>query len=417
MIKRLIPLIFLLPMALSAQQYNLDDLVNYGLEHSWSRQKSELSYQNSTSNLATAKWNLLPEASVDLTARNDFYHPQTPGTADLSSSAGFSVSKTVSLNDPSWFNYKYAVLDEQKARLALSSSASDYAYSVFSAYLEVLSAQKQLASLNKNLEIQTRVWEQSKLLNQLGKNTSYDVKQSEIAVMNSRISIIQMENTITTKRRELFGLAQMEDEGYELAELSPDPDFTVPPYSAENSNTVKLLQADIQRSELSRKQNWLDYFPRVNLAYNLSRDVSGGKFEFDQYGTSHTISLNLSYSLWNQFKQKQSAKRSDLSLRLAELDLQDKVDQIDRQYQLLDQELQYLLRLDDLYREKLDQSSQQIKVAEERYRLGLIELLELDKTRVDYIDSEIAYNANRYQILSRQEAIHNLLSLKIQGKW
>ena len=88
-----------------------------------------MAYQNSTSNLATAKWNLLPEASVDLTARNDFYHPQTPGTADLSSSAGFSVSKTVSLNDPSWFNYKYAVLDEQKARLAFSSSASEADFS------------------------------------------------------------------------------------------------------------------------------------------------------------------------------------------------------------------------------------------------------------------------------------------------
>lgn len=415
--KRLLMLFLLLPLALAAEQYTLDDLVNYGLDHSWSSQKSELSYQSSSSALSSAKWNLLPEASLGLNFRNDFYHPLTPTASDLSSSAGFSVSKTISLNDPAWFNYKYAALDEQRARLVLQSSAGAYAYGVFSAYLDVLSAQKQLASLARNLEIQTRVWEQSKVLNQLGKNTPFDVKQSEIAVMNSRISILQLENTISTKRRELFGLVQMEDAGYDLADLSFDPEFQIPELATEQINELKLLKADIQRGELSSRQNRLDYWPRVNLAYNFSRNVGGEKFDFDQYSTSHTVSLNLSYSLWNHFKQSQTVKRSDLSLRLAELELQDRTDQLGRQYGILEQELQYLLRLDELYRERLDQSSQQIRIAEERYRLGLIELLELDKTRVEYIDADIAFNTNRYQILAKQEAINKLLSRKIQGKW
>jgi outer membrane protein TolC len=80
-------------------------------------------------------------------------------------------------------------------------------------------------------------------------------------------------------------------------------------------------------------------------------------------------------------------------------------------------ELEYLQNLDRLYREKLDQSTEQIRIAEERYRLGLIELLELDKTRVEYINSDIQYNNNRYQILAKQEAINTLLSRKLLGKW
>ena len=415
--KRLILLAIILPLALYGQQYTLDELVNHGLEHSWSRQKSQLGYASSNSSLSSAKWNLLPEASLGLNVVNDFTGPQAPGKSQLSSNAGFTLSKTISLNDPSWFSYKYAVLDEQRAKLALEGSVSDYAYGVFSAYLDVLSAQKQLASLQRNLEIQTRVWEQSKVMNQLGKNTSYEVKESEIAVMNSRIAIIQMENSIATKRRELFGLVQLGDAGYELAELEPDPDFTVPAYSAQNSNQIKLLKADLKKSELSLKQNKLDFWPRIGISYNLNRNVSGEDFDFNRYGTNHTLSLNLSYSLWNQFRQKQTVKRSDLGLRLAELDLEDRVDQLERQYEQLKQELTYLQRLDELYREKLEQSSAQIRIAEERYRLGLIELLELDKSRVNYIDSEIAYNANRYQILAKQETINNLLSLKIQGKW
>jgi outer membrane protein TolC len=410
-------ILLLLPLALAAQQYTLDDLVSHGLEQGWTMQRSKLSYESTASNLSTAKWNLLPDADLNLGLQNDFYHPATPAKSDLSSSAGFTLSKTISLNDADWFNYKYAKLDEQKARLSLQQSASAYAYGVFSAYLDVLSAQKQLASLNKNLEIQTRVWEQSKVLNQLGKNTSFDVKESEIAVMNSRISIMQTENTISTKRRELFGLVRMDDEGFDLADLEPDMDYVLPEYSAGRSTELKLLEADIQRSELSRKQNFLDYFPRVSLAYNFNRNVGGEDFDFDRYTTSHTVSLNFSYSLWNHFKQSQSAMRADLGLRAAKLELMDQEDQIQRQYQIMKQELEYLLRLDELYRDKLDQASEQIRIAEERYRLGLIELLELDKTRVEYINSDIAYNTNRYAILAKEQAVNDLLSIKIMGKW
>lgn len=209
----------------------------------------------------------------------------------------------------------------------------------------------------------------------------------------------------------------MDDAGHELAELVPDNNYSLPELGPEQSNQVKLLKADLKRGELGLTQSFLNYFPRVSLAYNFSRSVSGDNFDFDTYGTNHTLGLNFSYSLWNQFRQGETNKRGDLAQRLAELEIQQQIDEIDRQYATLTQELAYLNRLDELYGEKLAQSESQIRVAEERFRLGLIELLELDKTRVEFINSEIAYNNNRYQILARQEAINNLLSQKIQGKW
>lgn len=409
--------ILLLPLALVAQQYTLDELIEHGLKHSWTMQRSTLSYQSSASNLSTARWNLLPDADLGFKAGYDLHNTAVPKVSDLSSSAGITISKNVSLNDASWFNYRFATLDESKARLELERSATGYAYEVFSAYLAVLSAQKQLASLTENLAIQTRVWEQSKVLLQLGKVTSFEVKQNEIAVMNSNISIIKLQNTISTNRQKLFGLVLVDDQGFELADLEPDKDFLLPEPDTEQISEVQLLKADIKRSELSQTQDWLNYFPRVNLAYNFSRNVGGEDFDFDRYTTSHTVSLNLSYSLWNHFKQSQSAKRANFSLRLAELNLNDRIDEINRQYRILKQELEYLQRLDQLYEEKLNQSRQQIRIAEERYRLGLIELLELDKTRTDYIDADIAFNTNRYDIIAKQQAINYLLSRSLLGKW
>jgi len=414
--KRLMSLLIIaLPLLLMAQQYSLDDLIRQGMEKSWSTQRNRLSFESSASQLSSATWNLLPDADLGLRI-NQNLHNQT-SSADLTSAFNFSISKVISLNDPAWFNYRQAKISRQQAELDYQTGISAYAYDVFDAYIKVLSAQKQLHSLTENLAIQTRVWEQAKVLRQLGKNTDFDVKQSEIAVMNSRISIMQLENTIRSNREKLFGLVLVTDEGHPLADLEPDPQYQIPEFISEELSQIRNLKAELQSAKLSRTQSRLDFLPRLSLGYGFSRNISGDNFEFDTYSSTHNVYLNLSYSLWNQFKQHQSHKRSDIGYRLAELSLMDKTDELARQYQNATQELEYLLRLDELLKEKLDQSSQQIKIAEERYRLGLIELLELDKTRTDYIDADIAYNANRYQILTAQQGLNFLLSKKILGQW
>jgi len=329
----------------------------------------------------------------------------------------FSLSKTISLNDASYFNYRYATLDKNSAELRLDQSRSSYAYQVFSAYVEVLNASRQRSSLMENLQIQTRVWEQSKVMLQLGKTTPFEVKQSEIAVLNSNIAILQLENSIANARSRLFALVQMNDEGFELADLEPIIDKQIPVCNPERTSEVIILNQELKHSELELKQDKLDNFPRVNLAYNFDRTVSGADFDFDRYNTNHGVSLSLSYPLLNYFKNGESTYRTKISQKLSQLAIDEKSDQIVRDYNSAVQELQYLLRMNELYTEKLSQSSEQITQAEERYRLGLIELLELDKTRTDYIDANIAYSGNRYQIIAKQEAINHLLSQPILGKW
>ncbi|HPF09195.1 MAG TPA: hypothetical protein PL020_05630, partial [Candidatus Cloacimonadota bacterium] len=59
--KRYLILILILPVFLTASEYDLDQLIEYGLAHSYQVQKDELSSQLSESSLRSAKWNLVPE--------------------------------------------------------------------------------------------------------------------------------------------------------------------------------------------------------------------------------------------------------------------------------------------------------------------------------------------------------------------
>lgn len=414
--KRFIFVLLLLPMALAGQTYKLEDLVNYGLEHSWDMQKSELGLESSRSAYRSSKWNLLPDVSVFAGIDQDLTDNSAPRSS-LSSSAGFSVSKTISLNDAAYFQYRYARLDRETAELEYSSARRKYAYDVVNAYFNVLSSQKRLASLTENLNIQTRVLEHSRVLFELGRNTNFDVKQSEIAMMSSQVAIIQLQNTIETARRSLFDLIQKADEGYPLEDIELSAEYTVPAVDPEQIESIRMLKQSIKRNDIGLLQSKLDYFPNLSLAYNFRRSVGGDDFDFDTYSTVHGLSLNLSYSLWSPFRNKESYSRNRINNQMAELNLNSSITGINSQYQRLNSQLGYLQRLDELYLEQLEQSRQQISIAEERYRLGLIELLELDKTRTAYIDADINYSANRYQILQVREELNYLLSQRILGIW
>ncbi|MDD2684323.1 MAG: TolC family protein, partial [Candidatus Cloacimonetes bacterium] len=200
-------------------------------------------------------------------------------------------------------------------------------------------------------------------------------------------------------------------------DLEVDLEKSIPGFSTEQMTELRLLQQELKKNELSLHQNKLDYLPKVNLSYNFSRRVSGEDFEFDEYNSSHGLNLNLSYSLWNLFTNKESALRTKINQQMLNLSYDDTVDNSQRNYDLLSKELEYLLRLDELYSERLAQSTEQIRIAEERYRLGMIQLLDLDKTRTDYISADIEYNTNRYQIIQKQEALNYLLSNPILSKW
>jgi outer membrane protein TolC len=413
--KHYLILIMLLPIVLAANVYTLDQLIEYGLGNSFQIQRAELSNNGSQSSLRSAKWNLVPEANLFAGMNQDL--DPISGNSDLTSNTGFEIRKNISLNDAAYFNYRYANLDAQTADMELEQSYSSYAYQVFQAYVETLSATKRKSALEENLAIQNRVWEQSKVLLRLGKTTTFEVKQNEIAVMNSQISIIQLENTIENARSRLFALVQIEDLGYPLAELEIEIDKSVPEFSTEDMRELKILKQELKRNEINLKQNFLNHFPTTSLGYSYSRQVSGLDFDFDTYNTVHGVSLNLSYSLWNLFTNREEVTRAKINQQLAELSISDKIDTSRRDYDNIRKELTYLLRLDELYSERLQQSTEQIRIAEERYRLGLIQLLELDKTRTDYIAADIEFNANRYQIISKQEALNFLLSKQILGKW
>jgi outer membrane protein TolC len=79
--------------------------------------------------------------------------------------------------------------------------------------------------------------------------------------------------------------------------------------------------------------------------------------------------------------------------------------------------LNFLHRSKDLYERKLAQSSENLSVSTEKYNLGLIDLIELDRSRISNLQARISLNQNYYNILKKQEQLNQLLSAPIMNRW
>jgi outer membrane protein TolC len=105
------------------------------------------------------------------------------------------------------------------------------------------------------------------------------------------------------------------------------------------------------------------------------------------------------------------------SYKLSELNVRSTRADLDANYIKANRDLYFLDKTYRLQLLKAEQSAENLRIAEEKYRLGLISLLDLDQAQFDNLSAQIAVNSTHYNLLKQEQAIHLLLSQPILGQW
>ncbi len=403
----------LIPGLLLAQTYRVDQLIDTGLKNNYGLQQSEISYEISQSKLNSSRWNLLPEVSAGFNQTN--YFDST--IDDQLNSLTFRVTKKISLNDSYYFQNKYSRYDLDTANMKLDSERRNFVYQVIKAYIGILDKQKQLELQNKNLGIQQSIVDQSKLLLKQKKSTEFDVRQSEITLLNVQIAIKNLQNDIRNSRKLLFNMLNMTDENYTLAEIElPNPD-AIGELNSENVTDLLLLKREIERDDISLKQNKLSYLPEISLNYLYNKAKQSNDFSFDSDRTNHTLSLEATYSLWNYFKNGEEHRQTKLNQKVKKLTYESKKMSVQSQYEQYKDQMDYLKEMDNLYQLKKENTQENLNIAEQKYQMGMIQQIELDKARYEFLDASVAYESNRYKLIELNESVNYLLSGKLLNKY
>jgi outer membrane protein TolC len=138
---------------------------------------------------------------------------------------------------------------------------------------------------------------------------------------------------------------------------------------------------------------------------------------FGDYEDSYTLSIGLSWSLWTPWTKANSYSQVRNSLMLKQWQYDENVSALNLDNQNLKREWNYLQETMALNRKKAAQANDNLLIAQERYNLGSLSMIELEQARINALEAELAVNKLTYQIQKKLQEWNLLNSQLILNKY
>jgi len=404
--------LILLPLVCMAEQYILEDLVNVGLEKSFEIQQETVNQQNSTSYFRSSIYNLFPTLSIGANRTKTY----DPSDTDWSDSGYLTVSKSFFLNDPSYYNIHTSINGMKSANSSMDEMKKQIAYYVFSKYLFVMELQETFDIQKKNLKLQNKIHQQIQVQYDTGNKSLLELKQSEVSLIDYEIAVNEATNSLSNARKDLFSYLNIDDEGYEFVE--PEIEVGLDKHEFINNNSLKQKLYSLKTNKLLHVQTALNLLPTFSIGYSLGHNDADDIYAFSDYTRdSQSLSLSASWNIFGIMDNVESIIRSKSNLKIQKLDYEKSKKDYSLQLASLHDDLETLKRSFDLYDDKLKLAEENLSMAQEHFRLGMISLLDLDRSKIDFQNTQLARIQNNYKLMKKHEEINLLISAKILGKW
>ncbi len=393
-------------------QHSVFELIDYGLNNSLEIKRAIIDNTNSSTQLTNSYLDLLPSGSVSV--RKNRSYDLEDNTFD-SESSSLSISKSVSLSDPTYFNIRTNEISNKNSDLSFENKRKQIAANIFWKYVNVLQDNDNLEISKKNLAILRRTYEISLINFENGNITKYDLQNAELNVLNQEILVDEYENRLNESRHELFTYINMEDDNDEL--LAPEIGMEIPQIDNYENSDLKILANNIKRSKILLRKQRLNLFPMPSLNLNYSYGTGTDVLDFDTYEDDLSLGITLSYNIFdipnlrnNYIISKRNLEYEKMSYEIEEFDNRKNID-----FAL--EKLKALQKSYKLQERKLALAKENYQKAEKQYELGLIDLNELETSRVNLFSAQVDKNNKYYEFLKKQEELNLLISDKILEKY
>jgi len=403
--------LLLVTCLLSAGTYTLDDLVKAGLDNAYSLRQKQILLKNADLSVKSAAWDLLPTADITAsrTNKDEFY----------ANRGSLEISKSISINDPAFFNYFQSKMDKTIALIDVQQARKELVYSIYSAWLGINQTQKEIAIRTENLSVLQRIKEQTVLQKQLGQRTTYDVSQNDINVINAQLAIAELKNTLAKQRADLFNQVKLPDNGEEIESAPESTEFKLEFTKTQNEPfPILKIKEDMYKTQLDKIQQKYKIYP--SLVFSGSYDqhsMNNDILDFGSYEDSYTLSVGLSWSLWSPWTKGNNYAQIKNSLMLKQWQYDEGIAALSLDQANLQREWNYLQESLNLNIKKAQQAKDNFLIATEKYNLGTMSLIELEQARVNSLDAELAVNTITYQMQKKMQEWNLLNSYLVLGKY
>jgi outer membrane protein TolC len=404
--------------AFSQEILSLEDCIAIALENNPDIGMTQSGLKTAESGLLQSYGQLLPNFSVNFTGGHAYYGPssiqydaqgrpvQNEGFDYGSYSFGMSSGITLFDGGGNIGRIKSAIKRRDAAKEELRYSKDIVTAMVINKYYNLVRAKMLLEVAEESMIQAKQNLERSEALLEVGSATRADVLKARVRYSNTRLTMISARNSVEFSREDLVSVLSVRDDASVDVDTTMVIEFIEPDAEAEiafalkNRSDLKSLEFSkgaAQASITSAKSGW---WPTIGAGFNYGwsdREMADNyNFFKDEY--SWSIGASISFNVFDRFLTSSSVGMAKADYRRAEYSLEraklDAIKEVKLLLFMINEAKERIL----VATETVEQAREDVRLAEERYRVGAGTMLEtidaqvaLTQAKADVIDAKCDY--------------------------
>ncbi len=398
---------------ITVRQVTLDEAISLARQRNPSLQQAQTNLERARFDRLGAVGTFLPDVSLSYG-----YSNSSTGRLDPTGQGIVATSYTAQIGaNYELFSGFRRVADLKGARLGVVEQSARYRQTEFETIRLVKQAYFNAVAARELVQVeQDRVQRQEDQLNfvqqqlELGRATRSDLLRSQVDLNSARLALLNAENDARTTTFQLTAVVGSQERIGPVEEASLLP---VPlEYTREQLLDMALLAAPSIATATAATDAAEQAVNSARSAYLPNLTFSGGwawaNTDFPPSNRSWSLSLRGSYPLFNGFRRETQVFQAQALADIARA--QEKAAQLALRsdFETAYSTLQSALAGIDLAEQSVELSGESLRVEQERYRLGLATILDLQTAQIALSQSEVDLVSRRfdYQLaLAQLEAL------------
>jgi outer membrane protein TolC len=344
------------------------------------------------------------------------------GATSNSFSAGLSLNWTL-FDGMGMFN-QLDKLNESKntAAIELKIKAESVISQVFDLYYSIAKQAAIIALCKYSVEISTEQDRLAKHRLSLGAISKQTALQSTV-YLNTDISTLREEErkmkNLQIALKQVLGLKtgspDMIISDTLLISLAPAIEELLET-ALQNNSSIILAKNTQKISDLNTKIASSSFYPDISLFANLNYQNSSTQsgFAIKNENLGLTYGINLSYNIFNGFTNQTAYENSIIREKLSSLEIEDTRQAVESELRQAYNNYEFSLETYNIESANNELAFENLKIADEQYRLGAISLVEMRQAQLSAIDSQIRLVNAKYNIMYANKELQRIAGMLIQ---
>ncbi|HVG59498.1 MAG TPA: TolC family protein [Hyalangium sp.] len=353
-------------------------------------------------------------SSLASSARID---PTTGSPVASSNNIGLSASWDVFTGFRRRSERQRAQAESQSAEAQLTGQRFTVELSVERAFFDGLRAEELMAVARARIERAQQGAEAAERRLAVGSATRSDVLRAQLELNTAKESLLQFEN-----QRLNAALALGRFVGVD-GPVDPAPSGPLEPTPIQSSReevisslvaqspSVHTAEAAVLAAEASIGTARSAYYPTARLSAGY--DWSNRDFGFDGGQTGWSVRLGISYPIFDGFRREESVVRATTQAEIAQSQLADTRRSVRSEAERVLSQLELVEQRITMGRQAEEVAAEDLRVQQERYRLGATTILELLTSQTALVEAQNNLVGLRFDYLLVRAELESILGRKL----